>query len=306
MRIVVTGASGLLGSSLAMEWSAQGHDVTGIVRSRMISLPGVRMVNIDLTHFARFAVRVRRKGVDWIVNCAAFTDVDGCEREPKRAHQINTELPGRLARFCAAEDIRFLQVSTDSVFDGRQETAYDEQSPACPVNWYATTKLEGERRVQKSNPDSLVLRTNFFGWNVRPSKVSLAEWVVGKLRSGESITGFTDVKFNPLYTVQAAGIFMDLMKVEVDGLYHVGASESMSKHAFAVALAQTWGFNTDRIRAGSSAMHGFRARRPRNTTLACGRVQQVLDQRLPSIVDGINKFRKDEQRYSSLKSEHGG
>ena len=286
--LLVTGASGFLGGTIAAEALASGRAVVGAVHQRTLEQPGLRTLSVDLTESSAAKELVNRLQPEWVINCAGFANVDECERDPERAHLLNVELPRNLAAACAEAGVGLVHVSTDSVFDGRRGGYAEDDEPA-PVNVYAQSKLEGERAVQEHFPEALVVRTNFIG--ISPSRtVGLADWISSRLESGERIQGFDDVMFAPLLTNEVARIIFGAMETRLKGLYHATARNIMTKYDFAVSLATALGLDTDLVERASLAESTLSARRPLNTSLSSLRLEAALRRKMPTVENAISGY----------------
>jgi dTDP-4-dehydrorhamnose reductase len=179
MKLLITGASGLLGINLAME-TMSGHKVFGVDRGKLKSPPfPVNKANFfDKNAFLPTLDAVQP---DWIINCAALANLEECEKYPGQAKILNTDLPHDLAVVCAQRNIKFVHLSTDAVFDGtREEGAYTEEDRPNPQSVYSQTKLDGEQAVQEANSQAIIARVNFFGWSLGGRR-SLGEFFVNNL-----------------------------------------------------------------------------------------------------------------------------
>jgi len=150
---------------------------------------------------------------DVFVNCAAFTDVDGCETNEKQARAVNAEGPGHLAEWCREKGIRLIHISTDYVFAGDGSRPYQESDPVAPKTAYGRTKEEGERRVLESNPDATVVRTS---WVFGPGKnfVEAIMRQAGLRKSGEAsgpLRVVSDQRGSPTYAGDLAEGIIDLV-----------------------------------------------------------------------------------------------
>ncbi len=286
--LLVTGASGFLGGTIAVEALASGRAVVGAVHEHTVEQSGLRAVSVDLTTPSAAEELVNRLQPEWVVNCAGLTNVDECERDPERAHLLNVELPRNLAASCGEAGVGLVHISTDSVFDGTRG-GYSEDDEPAPVNVYAESKLEGERAVHERLPDALVIRTNFIG--ISPSRsVGLADWISSRLESGERIPGFTDVTFAPLLTNELARIVFGAMETRLKGLYHATASNTMTKFDFAISLAAALGLDTDLVERASLAESTLIARRPLNTSLSSLRLEAALRRTMPTVENAIRGY----------------
>jgi|LDZU01.1.fsa_nt_gi dTDP-4-dehydrorhamnose reductase len=292
MRILISGASGLLGLNFGLRFTTE-HTIIGLVHSHpLIELPfSINTADLSDEKNARAIIDLHKPDV--LINCAALADVDACERDPIRARQLNTELPGWLAEECARQSVKLVHISTDAVFDGCKEGKYLEEDIPNPLSIYAQTKLEGEGSVLQVNSAALVARVNFYGFSLS-RKRSLAEVFLHALQEGRTMFGFTDVIFSPLYVVDLAEILLKMVEKQLAGLYHVTSPESQSKYAFGVGIAQRFGLDQGLIHPIPVAEAAFlTAPRSQNLALDPGRVERALRMELPSQQEGLDRFYHD-------------
>ena len=283
--LLVIGASGFLGSTVASIAAASGRAVTGTYRSHAIAHPGMRAVCAELGSLAAARALLADVKPDVVINCAAFTNVDGCEADPETARLLNVELPANLGAACSAAGVRVAHISTDSVFDG-STGSYSEDDVPAPVNVYAQTKLDGERALLAALPDALVLRTNFVGRSPE-GRTGLADWLRGRFEAGERISGFTDVIFGPLLATDLARVSLELLDRNLSGIYHVTARDAISKYEFACRLGTALGADTSLVDAASLANAALTAPRPLNTSLSPMKVEAALGRPMSSVDSAI-------------------
>ena len=288
--IVVTGASGLLGSAMVWTLRKRGREAAGICHQHFFDLPDVPMFSVDLRDHAAMRELLMRLRPAGIVHCAAATNVDWCERNPAEAEKVNAHGSAALADAAAHLEARFLYISTDAVFDGKVGN-YSESDKPCPVNAYGQSKLHGEEAVLTRCPSSLVVRVTIYGWNGQP-KQSLAEWVLGKLEAGERVQAFTDVRFAPLLVNDLADILLALLDGKWAGVYHAGSSDGLSKYEFAQMIASVFDFDPEHVLPSRLEDARLLARRPLNTTLNSKKLELALGCEMPGVIQGIGKFRE--------------
>ncbi len=289
MRILITGASGLLGANLALTYSAS-HTVVGVVHRHPLVNPPFVVIQADLLdEDARNAVWERAQP-DVLIHCAALANLDACERHPDLAMRVNADLPGQLAALAARDGVRMVQISTDAVFDG-QRGDYTEEDAPNPLSVYARTKLAGERAVAECFPDALIVRINIFGWSVSGRR-SLAEWFLNNLRAGQTMRGFTDVFFAPLLVNDLADWLLRMLAADLHGLYHVVAANAMSKYAFGVRLAEVFDLDAGLIQPSSVAESGLRAPRSPRLTLRTDKLRRDLGVTPPTVEEGVARFHR--------------
>ena len=243
----------------------------------------------DLTNVAAIAKLLSGWGPSLVVHCAAATNVDWCESNPQEAMRINTQAAGDLASQARSVGAGFVYISTDAVFDGIAG-GYVEIDAVGPQNWYARSKLKGEEAVLRAMPEALVLRVNIYGWNLQ-AKNSLAEWVLQRLERGESVPGFCDTTFSPILANDLAEWIPRLVDYGCSGVYHVGSADHLSKYDFAREIARVFQLDVTLVKESSVEASALTASRPRNTWLRADKIMQTLGHPLPTIRQGLEKFR---------------
>ena len=229
---VVTGAAGKLGSALMDSVPAS---VTAI---------GVDLIDGDLSLLdgARGALEppldVARGRV--VIHCAGYTDVEGCTREPARAHQHNAIATTNVAQICRELGARLLYISTDYVFDGTKGAAYTEEDDPHPLNAYGESKLAAERAVQQLLDNYLVVRTQ---WLYGPGGKNFVDTILTKARQGEELRVVADEFGSPTYTRDLAAALWKLAVADVQGIIHVTNSGYCSWAQLARAAVDTAGLS---------------------------------------------------------------
>jgi dTDP-4-dehydrorhamnose reductase len=287
MRILITGASGLLGLNLALE-TAHRHTVFGIVNRNALKTDAFRVIQADLLAPGAVERLLDQAQPEWVIHCAALANLEACEADPLRAQQLNTDLPRTLASHVARSGARLLHVSTDAVFDGLRGNYTEEDLPA-PASVYSRTKLAGERAVAEVDPTAIIARVVFYGWSL-DSRRSLAEFFFNNLSQGITVKGFTDVFFCPLLVNDLVDILVRMLEMKLGGLFHVVSSESLSKYEFGLRLAKRFGLDGSLIEPISVEQAGLKATRSPNLTLRSEKLARVLGQPLPNISTGLDKF----------------
>lgn len=300
-KLLITGVSGLLGGNMALT-AAREHEVIGVVHRHRVDLPGVDVVQADLAQPGATEALIEAQRPGWVVHCAGATQLDRCEREPAWAHALNVDMARQVAEASAAAGARLAHLSTDSVFDG-EKGGYDEADEPRAINAYAESKLAGERAVAAAHPGALIVRTNFFGWNVR-AKVNLAEWFLANLERGEACKGFTDVSFSPLYVDDLAGLILSLLKRGARGVFHLPGRDCVSKHAFGVRLAEAFELEASLILPASVDEMDFTARRAKRTCLNGGKSESFLGRPLPALEAGLRAFRAARKERQGVGQAH--
>ncbi len=286
-RILITGASGLLGINLAMD-AMREHEVVGIDRGRLKSAP-FRVIQADILKTDEINSILDSTHPDGLINCAALANLEKCEEDPIQAKLLNTDLPGELAVACAKRNLPFIHLSTDSVFDGTKEGIYTEADEPNPLGMYAQTKLEGERAALSANPQAIVARVNFFGWSLGGRR-SLGEFFVNNLSEGKNVNGFTDVIFCPMWVNHLSRLLIEMLEKDLHGLYHVVGAQAMNKYQFGVEVARKFGLRESLIAPQSVERSGLTAKRSHNLWLSVHKLSTDLRREIPSFSTGLDGF----------------
>lgn len=287
--ILVTGSSGLLGANFILTALDRGMEVTATSHRSPFRIPGARDIQLDITDSHSVGKVITSLRPDWIVHCAAVTSVDWCEDHPEGCHAVNAGATGNLALAARDAGSPMVFISTDSVYPGTGGP-YGEEDPPGPVNVYGQSKLAGEKAVRELPGDSLVIRTNIFGWNLQP-KQSLAEWFLEGLERGRPVPGFTDVVFSPILANDLSGIILDLMDARRAGIYNIGSREPCSKYEFGRMIAGTFGLDPGLVTPARLEDAALRADRPRNTSLDTGKISRTLNRPMPDVPSQLRRFK---------------
>ncbi len=287
MRLLVTGASGLLGLPLACQ-AAGRHTVVGTVHAHPLAGVPFDTQVVDLTSRDEVDRLLEAVAPDAIIHTAALAFPEMCEDDLPLAERLNADLPAWVAAYAAGTGIPLLHVSTDAIFDGLRG-GYREDDLPNPRNAYARTKLKGERAVAEAYPQALIVRSVFYGWSLSGRR-SLAEWFFTNLSAGNPVRGFTDAFFCPLIADDLAAILLQMLESGLTGVYHVGSSEPISKYEFGRSIARLFGFTESLISPASVADSGLKASRSANLSLCCDKLVARLGLRLPAPIAGLRKF----------------
>lgn len=287
MKILVTGASGLLGLNLCLgNWDS--HTLLGVDRGKLHGTP-FELIRAELTEPGAVSRLMDIAHPEAVIHTAALANLEACEADPQAARLVNAEIPGLLAETCAKNDIRLIHISTDAVFDGTKDGIYTEADTPNPLSVYAQTKLLGEQNVLAVNPSAIVARVNFFGWSLSGTR-SLSEFFYNKLSAGQPCSGFTDVYFCPLFVGDLAEILVRMLEKDLSGVYHAVGAEALSKYEFGRRIARQFGFDEAFVLPKSVEESGLKARRSHNLRLSINKLSTALGQEIPGVSTGIERF----------------
>jgi len=263
---LVTGARGQLGSALVARLAQRGERVVA---------KGAE--ELDVADERALAQALERERPAVVLNAAAYTDVDGCERDAARAEAVNARAPAVLARLCASAGATLVHVSTDYVFDGLATRPLREDDPVGPLSTYARSKLAGERAVLEASSDVLVLRTswvygrgrNFVATMVARARALRADPALGPLRVVDDQHG------SPTWAEDLADGLLALLSRRARGLYHLanrGVASRLELARFALDVA---GYADLEIVPVKTADFPLPAQRPLYSALDCARAERL-------------------------------
>jgi dTDP-4-dehydrorhamnose reductase len=282
MRILVTGASGLLGATLSPFLTAAGYDIVRHGKSMDSD------VSCDLTDKGATHAMLEEARPNMVINLVALTNVDKCEESPHEAYLLNVRtMENLVAGLHGHVDPFLIQISTDQVYDS---TGPSPEDKIRLTNTYALTKYAGE--LAAARMPSTILRTNFFGHSALPGRKSFSDWLLDSLRNGDPITVFSDVVVNPLALETLSAMICHVVERRVVGVFNLGSRGAMSKADFAFELARVYGLPTQNVRRGSVADMSLRAYRPRDMSMDCSRFQAAFDVELPTLQNEIRELKR--------------
>lgn len=273
-KILITGANGQLGSE---------------IRKSCDLFPDFSFVftdlnELDITSPSAVEAMLAEKKPQWLINCAAYTAVDKAETEGEIAWLINAVAPAILAEKSKAVGCRFVQISTDYVFDGKNYRPYIEDDEVCPTSVYGSTKLEGELISLTNNPETLVIRTSWlyssFGSNFVKSMIKF-----GKER--DQLNVIFDQIGTPTYAGDLAEAILEIIrKTEsgesefVPGTYHYSNEGVCSWYDFALAIHQIYGINCT-VNAIESKDYPSPVARPPYSVLNKSKIKSIFGIQIP-------------------------
>jgi dTDP-4-dehydrorhamnose reductase len=277
MKILITGAKGLVGRALVEHCSAGGDEVFSCAHQEL-----------DISDANAVASAIATCSPDAVINCAAWTDVDGCETNPVKAEQVNALGPENLARASRDAGALLITISTDYVFDGEKDGFYTQRDQPLPISVYGRFKLDGERRAQAAHARTIVVRTGYiFG----PGGKNFLSNVVTWAKDGKKLKAIRDYWGTPTYGLDLAVRLRELTALDLPGIYHVVSSgDGASFETFSNEALRLAGLNGDLLEVIDGDSLGRPAPRPRNSRLKCLLSEAVGLPPLPSWQDGLTHF----------------
>lgn len=284
-NVLVTGATGLLGSALVPLLKERSHEVTSLGHSLVTD------INADLVSYEQTARALDQISPEIIINLTALTDVDRCEAHPQDAYLLNVKPVENLCGWIrtAGAHCHLIQISSDQLYDGLGPHSEDKVTIR---NYYAMSKLAGE--FAAGLVSSTILRTNFVGRSVREGRASLTDWLYRALARGELINVFNDVMFSPLAISTLCECLERCVVKRPVGVFNLGSHDGMSKADFAFAFADAIGLSTTNlVRNSSNTDITLAARRPIDMRMRCDKFEDRMKVKLPWLLDEIKILAND-------------
>lgn len=243
-RLLITGASGFLGSN-ACVFASQQWNVFGVNHSHPASIPGTTVINADLTEFNALKHLFHEVSPDAVLHTAAASKPNFCQTHPKDSHKINVQASINIAGLCADHDIPLVFTSTDNVFDGRHPP-YRETTPVSPINIYGEQKVLAEQEMARIYPKTAICRLALmFGATYAGAPSGFQQFLTA-LRAGEEQRLFTDEirSFISASTV-CSGLLLALK--DFSGILHLGGNQAMSRYDFGLLTAEIFQISEARL-----------------------------------------------------------
>jgi len=289
MKIAITGASGMLGMALIDELS-RNYDIYATGRSKVIERDRVYWKCFDLLDFDKLQSWLLDTSPDIVIHCAAMVNVDQCEVESDNAYKLHMETTKIISSFLKSSGGYMIYISTDSVFDGKKESAYLENDLTSPLNVYAKTKLAGESIVL-ADCSGMAIRTNIIGFS-RQDRVSFSEWMLKSIVKGEELKLFYDVYFSPIHVSDLSKIISILINKKLCGLYNISSDFGISKYNFGLLMAEVFNLSSSNITKVSVEDMDMKAYRPHNMTLSNKKISKELGIKFGTPRDSILVLKK--------------
>ncbi|MBI4352511.1 MAG: dTDP-4-dehydrorhamnose reductase [Candidatus Omnitrophica bacterium] len=294
MRVLVTGGSGLLGAELVRQLSGK-EEVLAVSRS------GAQNTYMcDLRNASETAALFQNASFDLVIHTAAYSDVDGCERNPEEAYRSNALATRYLAEECLSRHIPLVYVSTDYVFDGQKRSPYTEEDPTCPINVYGMTKLAGEHYAGKLGPLCAIVRTSWLFGRGNPN--SFVNAIVARLENEKEVGVLDDQEDAPTDVKDLAGALRKAGEYLTGGknkgrrdagvsLFHFCNSGSATRYAMALKIKEFLGLKGVEVkRVDRKGVTGRLALRPRYGVMSTRRYEAVFGEKPRSWEEGLREY----------------
>lgn len=288
-RILVTGASGMLGATLAKMLSKE-FDVYATGNSDFENSPG-NYKKFDLSNES-YDELIAWSEPEIIIHCAALTNGNYCKEHPNDAFNINGVSIDKLLN-ATNENVKIIYISTDAVFPSKLHLA-KESDAVFPENVYGKSKELGEFFLINSDREYLIIRTTIVGLNENKNKSGFVEWIINSLKNNESIGLFSDVIFTPISIWDLASELKYLINTDAISaeILHIAGAEICTKFEFGMALAEALELNTGGIQKSEISAFKERAKRCSDQSFDCTYYQEKYNRKLPDLKETILSIKK--------------
>jgi len=279
-RVAIVGGAGQLGVELSSQFVARGYDLLRMSRAEL-----------DITDPAAVENKLAAFDPDFVVNAAAYNQVDVAEKEPLAAFQVNALAVRNLAVACRQLDAKLVHFSTDYVFDGRTTRPYVEDDPTHPLGAYAVSKLAGELYAQAYLDDPLVIRTSgvFGPGGLRTARGNFIELMLRLAAGGQPIRVVEDHVASPSFAPALAEKTIALMESSQTGLFHIGGGTPISWYGFAKLIFEKAGVHPE-LKPTNEREYRTAAKRPKFSALSNAKMESVGVSPMPDLGEAIERY----------------
>lgn len=269
MKVLVIGGSGLLGMKLREVFEKNNYEVYASFHDNPIT--GKNCFQMDITQKDDVFRVMKKVSPDIVVHTAAYSNVDGCEKNRKQAFDVNVKGTENVADAVEKIGVTLIYVSTDYIFDG-EKGFYKEGDLVNPINYYGLTKLEGEEVVKKICSNFAITRTSvLYGSN----KINFVTWIINQLEKGEQINIVTDQYVSPTLNIDFAEQLICLIEEKSRGIFHTAGRERISRYDFTIVVADVFGLDKGLINPIKMEDLNWLAKRPVDSSLNVSKISEI-------------------------------
>ncbi|MEM2897416.1 MAG: dTDP-4-dehydrorhamnose reductase [Candidatus Bathyarchaeia archaeon] len=291
MKILVTGASGLLGSKVVEIALKKGNDVYSGYLTHNPSIGN--SIRLDISNRETVLRVVKEKKPDAIIHCAALTDVDKCEINKELAMKINVDGARFMAEAAKKINAYLTFISTDYVFDGLKGF-YKEDDEPCPMNFYGCSKLLGEKAVEEIAKEYLIARASvIYGAKPASGKTNFALWLINALRGGQEVKVLTDQYVSPTLNTNLAEMLLEACERRLTGIYHLAGADRVSRYEFAIKFAETLGMNKGLIKKAEMSEISWVAKRPKDSSLNVSKAEKAFKIKPMKLHEALKELKRE-------------
>jgi dTDP-4-dehydrorhamnose reductase len=277
MKILVTGASGFLGSNIMLR---RGHEFLGT----FLGSGHTGLERLDISRREEVAEFIKKSGPDAVIHTAAMRN-DAAEKDHEGGYRINVEGSRNVARACKETGAFMVHVSTDLIFDGNRGN-YIEADPPSPVSYYGETKAAAEREVREALPLACIARTSLvFGWDSRRGNFTTT--VIKNLKEGKPFEVVSDQHVTPSYVSNVAEMLVEMCERRLDGIFNVAGATRLTRYEFALEIADVFSLDRRLLKPVSMDQVNWGTKRGRDCSLDVSLITKTLKTKPMSSLQGL-------------------
>ena len=288
MRILITGITGLLGTSI-YQMAEKEHDMVGIYHpKRHLQAPfNVPVFSVNVSDVIEMENIISSFKPDVIIHTAGIGNVDYTEQNKEEAYKINVVGTNNIVKICEENKIRLVYISSNAVFNGN-DPLYSENDNTTPINYYGVLKVEAENLVKSSNVDWVILRPILmYGWPYPGERENHVVFWIKNLRSGKPIKVVDNVYSKPLYSRSCAEAILEIVEQNKNGIYHVAGSDHISLYEFSMITAEVFQLDRDLITPVPDSYFSELTLRPRDTSFSTEKLERDTGYKPMSVREGL-------------------
>ena len=279
-------------SLLASMWCKLIEDKSKVFlteHKHKITNKDVNIIKVKKTNSENVKKILEENKIDVLVNCVGLTNVEECELNLSNSNYLNSNIPLILAQVTKELNVKLVHISTDHLFDGLKVFCKETDIPK-PLNYYAKSKLQGEKNVFSVNKNALVIRTNFFG-NGPSYRKSFSDLILNSLKLNIKISLFDDVYYTPIVVNELVRIINILIQMNKSGIFNVVSNERITKYNFGVMIARKFNLPEELILKSKLKEREDLKRRPMDMSLSNLKIKTKLNMEISSLAKQLDKIK---------------
>ena len=293
-KILIFGGTGLLGTNLVYNLQKSYDIYVNFHNKKFFSkhIKYEKIINSKNIDFKEIEKKIQKINPEIIINCAANTDLEFCEKKPKETEFANCFLPELLSKVAYKNNIRFIHFSTDHLYSGYKKFK-SENEKTSTLNKYAKQKLAAENKILKSNKRSLIIRTNFFGHSIDEKK-SISN-LINSIKKREKLSLDDNYYFTPIYTYELTNLLKKLISKKTAGIFNLVGNERISKYQFGILIAEILNIKNPNILKDSIDNAKLKAKRCKDLSLSNLKIKNLLKLKIPNLKKQLVLFFKKDK-----------
>ncbi|HPN38719.1 MAG TPA: dTDP-4-dehydrorhamnose reductase [Melioribacteraceae bacterium] len=245
-RVLVIGSNGMLGQTLVNLCTNNNYTILAASNEETSYINNIMYIRIDISDENQVADLIINTKPEYIINTAAYTNVDKSETEKEVAESINVKGVGYLAKYANQVSSQLIHISSDYVFDGNNGP-YTETDVPNPIGYYGLTKLLGEEIITQNTENYTIIRTNVLYGATKYGRPDFVKWVINSLNDKKKINIVTDQINNPTYLKDLSGAIISIIEKNITGLFNIGGKTFLSRYEFTLKIADYFGLDKELI-----------------------------------------------------------